>query len=166
MRASQRLIGARNPCEITSFLNRDWFGQKRSQLHRIHRWRVSRGQRPKPLREGGCRSTTHTIINSIDRSRSADTLPLAGRWRIARALNGRFTARAGQTTNGWFFETHRSDLMNRARFRWFAMLALALVTTLAASGCTETDSVTFLDVLNTIFLGITAAGGIVLIQNV
>jgi len=56
--------------------------------------------------------------------------------------------------------------MNRARFRWFAMLALALMTTLAASGCTEDGSITFLDVLNTIFLGVTAAGGVVLIQNV
>jgi hypothetical protein len=34
------------------------------------------------------------------------------------------------------------------------------------AGCDGTNQITFLDVINTVLLGITAAGGIAIIQNV
>ena len=47
------------------------------------------------------------------------------------------------------------------------MLVLSLVAVIAVSGCgTNNASVSFLDFINTILLGITAAGGVVLINNV
>ena len=56
--------------------------------------------------------------------------------------------------------------------KWFSRYRLAACMFLFGmvillGGCTaDTDSITYLDVLNTILLGITAAGGVVLIQNV
>ncbi len=53
-----------------------------------------------------------------------------------------------------------------SRYR-LASTALLLGMLCLFGGCTaDAASITLLDVLNTVFLGITAAGGIVLIQNI
>lgn len=57
--------------------------------------------------------------------------------------------------------------MKRRYFRWMATCGLAAFALVAASGCTgDASTITFLDVVDTILLAITAAGGIVLIKNV
>ncbi|GJM25364.1 MAG: hypothetical protein DHS20C16_17790 [Phycisphaerae bacterium] len=51
--------------------------------------------------------------------------------------------------------------------RRLSMLVLSVVAISAVSGCgANCASVSFLDFVNTVLLGITAAGGIVLINNV
>ncbi|HRX84769.1 MAG TPA: hypothetical protein P5572_07105 [Phycisphaerae bacterium] len=57
--------------------------------------------------------------------------------------------------------------MNRLRLRRLASGAVAAALLLMTTGCTfDTSTITFLDVVNTVLLAITAAGGIVLIKNV
>lgn len=57
--------------------------------------------------------------------------------------------------------------MNRPRLRRLALAAVPAALMLLTTGCTaDLSTITFLDVLNTVFLAITAAGGIVLIKNV
>ncbi len=51
--------------------------------------------------------------------------------------------------------------------RSLPMLVLSVMAISVLSGCTNTNApVSFLDFVNTILLGITAAGGLVLINNV
>ena len=57
--------------------------------------------------------------------------------------------------------------MKLSNLKRFLSVALSLGLLLAVTGCTaDASQITFLDFLNTVFLGITAAGGVVLIQNV
>jgi hypothetical protein len=56
--------------------------------------------------------------------------------------------------------------MKHLRARRLATGLLAALALTLASGCIDTTApVTFLDVINTVLLGVTAAGGVVLIQN-
>jgi len=57
--------------------------------------------------------------------------------------------------------------MMRVRLRRLALAMLVVPLVLSAFGCNgDLSNVTFLDLLNTVLLGITAAGGIVLIRNI
>ncbi|NOX60133.1 MAG: hypothetical protein GXP29_14920 [Planctomycetes bacterium] len=52
-------------------------------------------------------------------------------------------------------------------FRRVSMLVVFVLAMSAVSGCGPNDApVSFLDLINTVLLGVTAAGGIVLMSNV
>jgi len=56
--------------------------------------------------------------------------------------------------------------MNFPRLRRLALATSAALMLCMVTGCDgDPASITFLDLLNTVFLGITAAGGLVLIRN-
>ena len=57
--------------------------------------------------------------------------------------------------------------MNRLRLGRLASGVVTAALLLLTTGCTaDLSTITFLDVLNTVFLAITAAGGLVLIKNI
>lgn len=56
--------------------------------------------------------------------------------------------------------------MKRSTLIGFAARAISLSLALGLCGCNgDLTQLTFLDLLNTVFLGITAAGGVVLLRN-
>ena len=57
--------------------------------------------------------------------------------------------------------------MKRASWKRFLVLAPCICLVAALAGCDDTGAqITFLDVVDTILLGITAAGGIAILQNI